>query len=83
MLNAVRPVEKNETETPAEVPADTTAAAQPAADQNAASQNNGEQATSPAEATANVQEPAGTTPVQNAEAPAKEEAAKENTEVKR
>lgn len=83
MLNAVRPVEKNETETPAEVPADTTAAAQPAADQNAASQNNGEQATSPAEATANVQEPAGTTPAQNAEAPAKEEAAKENTEVKR
>ncbi len=83
MLNAVRPVEKNETETPAEVPADTTAAAQPAADQNAASQDNGEQATSPAEATANVQEPAGTTPAQNAEAPAKEEAAKENTEVKK
>lgn len=83
MLNAVRPVEKNETETPAEVPADTTAAAQPAADQNAASQNNGEQATSPAEATANVQEPAGTTPAQNAEAPAKEDAAKENTEVKK
>ena len=83
MLNAVRPVEKNETETPTEVPADTTAAAQPAADQNAASQDNGEQATSPAEATANVQEPAGTTPAQNAEAPAKEEAAKENTEVKK
>jgi outer membrane protein TolC len=83
MLNAVRPVEKNETETPAEVPADTTAAAQPAADQNAASQDNGEQATSPAEATANVQEPAGTTPAQNAEAPANEEAAKENTEVKK
>ncbi|OWV01968.1 TolC family protein [Fibrobacter sp. UWR2] len=83
MLNAVRPVEKNETETQAEVPADTAAAAQPAADQNAASQDNGEQATSPAEATANVQEPAGTTPAQNAEAPAKEEAAKENTEVKK
>jgi len=83
MLNAVRPVEKNETETPAEVPADTTAAAQPAADQNAASQDNGEQATSPAEATANLQEPAGTTPAQNAEAPANEEAAKENTEVKK
>ncbi len=83
MLNAVRPVEKNETETPTEVPADTTAAAQPAADQNAASQDNGEQATSPAEATANMQEPAGTTPAQNAEAPAKEEAAKENTEVKK
>ena len=83
MLNAVRPVETNETQAPAEVPADTTAAAQPAATQNTADQNASEQApASPADTSA-APESAATTPAQGTDAPAKEDAAKENTEVKR
>lgn len=83
MLNAVRPVETNETQAPAEVPADTTAAAQPAATQNTADQNASEQApASPADTSA-APESAATTPAQGTDAPAKEDAAKENTEVKK
>ena len=83
MLNAVRPVETNETQAPAEVPADTTAAAQPAATQNTADQNASEQApASPADTSA-APESAATTPAQGTDAPAKENAAKENTEVKK
>lgn len=83
MLNAVRPVETNETQAPAEVPADTTAAAQSAATQNTAGQNASEQApASPADTSA-APESAATTPAQGTDAPAKEDAAKENTEVKK
>ena len=75
MLNAVRPVETNETQAPAEVPADTTAAAQPAATQNTADQNASEQApASPADTSA-APESAATTPAQGTDAPAKENAA--------
>lgn len=83
MLNAVRPVETNETQAPAEVATDTTAAAQPAATQNTADQNASEQApASPADTSA-APESAATTPAQGTDAPAKEDAAKENTEVKK
>lgn len=81
MLNAVRPVETNETQAPAEVATDTTAAAQPAANQNTASAS--EQAPASPADTSTTQEGAAAAPAQGAEAPAKEDAAKENTEVKK
>ena len=83
MLNAVRPVETNETQAPAEVATDTTAAAQPAATQNTADQNASEQAPASPADTSTAPESAATTPAQGTDAPAKEDAAKENTEVKK